>query len=106
MVDDRRPGEIRVHGRVVPLQDKQYRLIRALAAAPGECVPYDRLYGEVWGDAVVEDNQMHFQKNMLLKRIAAAAEDWRGVIRTVPRRGFLLELPPEQVRCLLLDGVA
>lgn len=106
VVDDRRPGEIRIRGRVVPLQDKQYRLIRALAAAPGECVPYDRLYGEVWGDAVVEDNQMHFQKNMLLKRIAAAAGDWRGVIRTVPRRGFVLELPAEQVRCLLLDSVA
>ena len=97
IIDDRRPNEIRVLGITVTLQDKQYRLIRLLAAHPGECVPYEEIYRAVWGETVVENNQMHFQKSLLLKRIAAVAPEWSGIIKSVPRRGFLLNLPPEQV---------
>ena len=97
IVDDRRPNEIRVTGITVTLQDKQYRLIRLLAAHPGECVPYDEIYRAVWGDTIVENNQMHFQKSLLLKRIAAVAPELSGIVKSVPRRGFLLDLPPEQV---------
>jgi DNA-binding winged helix-turn-helix (wHTH) protein len=100
VVDDTRPGEIELDGRTLPLQDKQYRLIRILAMHPGQCVPYDAtLYRDVWGDIVVEDNQMHYQKRMLIKRLAEAGPAWETLITTVPKRGFTLNLTPEQV-CL------
>jgi helicase len=97
VVDDRRPNEVRVLDIAIPLQDKQYRLIRLLAARPGECVPYEEIYRAVWGDTIVENNQMHFQKSLLLKRIAAVAPEWSGIIKSVPRRGFVLDLPLDQV---------
>lgn len=106
VVDDRRPGEIQIGGRAVALQEKQFLLIRALAARPGECVPYGELYGEVWGETVVEDNQMHFQKTALLRRVAAAAPEWARLVRTVPRRGFMLDLSPAQVARAPLTGAA
>lgn len=97
VVDDKQPGQIVLQGAEIPLQDKQYRLIRILAEFPGECVPYETIYAAVWGDTIVENNQMHFQKRKLLQRIEGAAPNCAAVIKTVPKRGFLLNLLPEQV---------
>lgn len=97
VIDDRHPGQIRLDGVVVRLQEKQYRLICALADAPGECVPYETIYTAVWEDAVVEPNQMHFQKRRLLERIKAALPDRAGLVTTIPKRGFVLDLEPGQI---------
>ncbi|MCP4645649.1 MAG: DEAD/DEAH box helicase, partial [bacterium] len=97
VVDDRRPGEILVDGVTVALQEKQYRLIRVLAEAPGECVPYDTIYDAVWGEAVVESGQMHFQKRRLLARVKEAVPSRAALVRTIPKRGFVLDLTPNQV---------
>ncbi len=97
IVDDRRPGRITLAGREVPLQDKQYQLIRLLAQTPGECVPYETIYTELWGASVVEDNQMHFQKRKLLSRIREAAPGHEEIVKTVPKQGFLLDVSPEKV---------
>jgi DNA-binding winged helix-turn-helix (wHTH) protein len=97
VVDDKHPGAITLEGASVKLQEKQYRLIRTLAARPGECVPYDTIYTAVWGDVVVEPNQMHFQKRKLLDRIARIAPHHDKLITTVPKRGFVLNLEPEAV---------
>jgi helicase len=97
VVDDRRPGEIHVNGKAVALQDKQYRLIRLLATCPGECVSYDSLYEVLWGDVMVENNQIHFQKRRLLKCIEVAVPDAKTLIKTIPKRGFLLDLAPAEV---------
>ncbi len=97
VVDDSRPGEILFNGVRIPLQDKQYRLIRVLAQHPGACLPYEAIYDAVWGSVIVEPNQMHFQKRKLIAAIAAAGVDHPELIRTVPKRGFALDLPPNQV---------
>ena len=97
VVDDRRPGEVLVEGKTVALQEKQYRLIRLLAETPGECVSYDTIYEALWGDVVVEPNQMHFQKRRLLTRVKAAAPNREKVVTTVPKRGFVLDLQPSEV---------
>lgn len=97
IVDDRRPGAIILDGDRIRLQEKQYRLIRALAAAPGECVPYDAVYDAVWGDSVVEPNQMHFQKRKLLAAVKARLPHRDDLITTISKRGFVLNLNPEQV---------
>ncbi|MEK7793897.1 MAG: DEAD/DEAH box helicase [Candidatus Hydrogenedentota bacterium] len=97
VVDDRNPDRVMVDGVAVTIQEKQYRLIRMLAASPGECVPYEELYAAVWGECIVEDNQMHYQKSELLKRIGGVVPSRRGMIKTVPKRGFVLALTPEEV---------
>ncbi|MCK5862189.1 MAG: DEAD/DEAH box helicase [Candidatus Hydrogenedentes bacterium] len=102
-VDDTRPGEVELGGHAIALQEKQYRLIRILAMQPGQCVPYAAIYREIWGDVVVEDNQMHYQKRMLIKRLATAGAEYNGIIGTVIKRGFTLKLTPEQVCLRIAD---
>lgn len=97
VVDERRPGRITLNGTAIALQEKQYRLLCALARRPGECVPYDDIYQQVWGDIIVEDNQMHYQKRILVKRLAEADPAFGALIGTVPKRGFTLNLTREQV---------
>ena len=97
VIDDRRPGAIHVDGARVPLQEKQYQLIRTLAANPSECVSYDAIYCALWGDNVVEPAQMHFQKRKLLASIAAASPQRTELVTTVPKRGFMLNLAAEEV---------
>lgn len=97
VVDERRPGEIIVEGKPIRLQEKQYRLILALASSPGECVDYETIYASVWGDVIVEQNQIHFQKRRLVERIREVAPHRGALIRTIPKRGFILDLAPAQV---------
>ena len=104
IVDDKHPSEIHLDGKRIRLQDKQYRLICALAASAGECVPYDTIYEAVWGEAIVESNQMHFQKRKLLDCIKAQLPGRANLITTVAKRGFVLGLTPEQVALRQLDS--
>jgi len=97
IIDDKHPGEILVDGARIRLQDKQYRLIQTLAAFPGDCVPYKTIYQTVWGDTVVEPNQMHFQKRRLLSKIQAELPERAQLITTIPKRGFVLNLTAEEV---------
>lgn len=99
VIDDRRAGGIELDGKRVELQEKQYRLIRVLAEHAGECVPYDTIYHALWGpEIVVEDGQIHFQKRMLLNRIRAVLPGRTTLIKTVPKRGYMLQLDPGEVR--------
>ncbi len=97
VVDARHPDRIQVDGAEVPLQEKQYQLVEVLASRAGECVGYEEIYAAIWGDVVVEDNQMHFQKRKLLKAVEAACPGRRDLVVTVPKRGFRLNLRPEEV---------
>ena len=95
--DPHRPGEVLVEGHAVTLQEKQYKLLQKLAAHPGECVSYEDIYTAVWGDSIVESNQMHVQKRQLLRAFAKVGCQIKSIIKTVPKRGFMLMLVPEQV---------
>lgn len=97
IVDDDHPGQVLLEGRPVRLQDKQFRLLRVLAEHPGACVPYDTIYDAVWGEIIVEPNQMHFQKRNLVKRILEVNPGHTELIGTTPKRGFRLNLAPDQV---------
>jgi DNA-binding winged helix-turn-helix (wHTH) protein len=81
----------------VKLQEKQYRLIRVLSVLPGECIPYETIYKMVWGNTIVETNQMHFQKRKLLESIRQVLPHRADLITTVPKRGFTLNLAPGEV---------
>ena len=97
VVDERRPGAITLDGVTIALQEKQFRLMEILAASPGECVPYEAIYAHVWGDAVVESQQMHFQKRKLVEQIAKACPNRGDIVQTVKKRGFMLEVPASSV---------
>ena len=99
VVDERRPNEVRLEGRAIPLQKKQYQLLRLLAESPGDCVPYDTIYTELWGDTIVEQNQIHYQKRTLLQRVREHCPEWEErLIETRNKCGFVLALSPESVR--------
>ena len=97
IVDDRHPGEILLDGQSIRLQEKQYRLIQCLATSPGVCLPYEVLYRKLWGNIIVESNQMHFQKRKLLEAISEKQPDRAGLITTIAKRGFVLNLAEDQV---------
>jgi len=98
VVDDRNPEHVVLDGCQVRLQAKQYQLLRCLAERPGECIPYETLYNALWDDGViVEDAQLHQQKRRLLNRIKEVLPGRARCVRTVPKRGFVLDLPPSQV---------
>jgi len=105
IIDDRRPGQICVDGKSVKLQEKQYRLVRFLAETPGECVSYDKVYAALWGDTIVEQNQIHFQKRRLLERIKEASPHRAEIVRTIPKRGFVLDLTPGEISLYSLAEV-
>ena len=97
IIDDAQPGRIVLDGERIELQDKQYRLIRTLAKAPGTCVSYDVIYRAVWGETIVENNQMHFQKRRLLAAVAARCPHRAQLVTTRAKRGFVLELDRDAV---------
>jgi helicase len=97
VVDERRPRQIELDGVTIPLQEKQYRLIQVLAGSPGECVDYETVYQHLWGDLIVESNQLHFQRRQLVERIKGLVPAREKMVRTVPKRGFLLDLQPDEV---------
>lgn len=92
IVDDLRPQQITLEGQVIALQEKQYRLIRLLAANPGQCVPYNAVYKAIWPNVTVEDQQLHLQKNKLLSAIARLCPQHAKLVTTIPKRGFVLNL--------------
>jgi len=98
IVDDGRPNEIALDEHKVPLQRKQFELIRLLAGAPGECIRYETIYDTLWDGVCVEQSQMHYQKRTLLQRIREACPGGeKDLITTRNRYGYALNLPPESV---------
>jgi helicase len=100
LIDTRVPNEIWLDGVRIELQDKQFQLIQMLAKSPGKCVPYDEIYDRIWGDVVVEPNQMSFQKSRLMDRIRRGAPGRGRLIQTISKRGFKLDLGAHEVRVL------
>ena len=74
------------------------------AGHAGSCVSYDQIYDDLWGAIIVEQNQIHFQKRKLKKAITEHAPEFESIITTVPKRGFLLDLAPDQVEVIGTSG--
>lgn len=97
IIDENRPQQITLDGQIIALQEKQYRLVHLLATRPGQCVPYDTIYNTLWSSVTVEDNQLHLQKTKLLQAIAKVCPQHAKAIKTVPKRGFMLNLKTSEV---------
>ncbi len=95
------PKRLFVSGREVRINPVQHRLAEALATRPGECVSYAELHDRIWGpEEIVVQGMIYTYKSRLLRRIreALGRRAPEDLIITVPRRGMLLNLSPEQVQ--------
>ncbi len=98
-LDSAQPDCVLFHGRRIPLRPLEWRLLAALAARPGRCVPYRELFAEVWGPGeVVEHGQINWHRSRLAKRLTEALPEGEVVpLRNFPRRGYCLDLAEDQV---------
>ena len=74
-------------GEQVDLRPRSLAVLRLLAENAGRLVRKDEIIAEVWGDVVVTDDS-------LIRCVAdirkAIGDRERRIVRTVPRRGYLL----------------
>ncbi|MGI5817514.1 MAG: DEAD/DEAH box helicase [Armatimonadota bacterium] len=98
VIDADRPDHILLDGKPVELRPAEFRLLRVLAEAPRACVDYEAIYRGIWGDETfVEPAQIYSHRSRLAGKLAEAVPGAADLLRTIPRRGIMLDLPPEGV---------
>jgi DNA-binding response OmpR family regulator len=82
------PGERRVlcNGLPIEIGGRAFDLLLVLLKSRGELVTKEEIVSYVWPSTVVDESNLRFQMASLRK---ALGED-RDVIKTVPRRGYVL----------------
>lgn len=70
-----------------PLRPKSYRLLEVLCERRGELVSKDDLVREVWPDVIVSDDSLAHCVSDIRR---ALGPDAAKLLRTVPRRGYML----------------
>ena len=84
-------GELCVRGTVIALRPKSFALLVYLGRHPGRLLTKDELIEAVWPDVAVTDDSLV----QCISELRAALEDGdQRLIKTVPRRGYLLNAPP------------
>ncbi len=84
---DLKQGRLRNGAGDVPLRPKSLALLIHLVKNPGRVIGKDELIEAVWPDVVVSDDSL----TQCMKDIRAALGlEAEGLIRTVPRRGYIL----------------
>ncbi|HEV2097604.1 MAG TPA: winged helix-turn-helix domain-containing tetratricopeptide repeat protein [Stellaceae bacterium] len=83
-------GSLNAGGRVIELRPKSFGLLTYLVENPGRLVPKDELLGAIWPDVTVGDESLA----KCISEVRAALNDSaQRLVRTVPRRGYLLDVP-------------
>jgi len=72
-------------GKPIVLGGRAFEVLATLIKAKGRVVGKDELFSKVWAGTVVEDNNLQVQVSLLRKAFGD-----RGLIQTVPRRGYRL----------------
>ncbi len=85
---DETQRELRMAGRVMPLQPRPFELLAYLARHCDRVVPKDELLDNLWKDVIVADNSL--QRAVSLIRSALAPAGVANAIRTFPRHGYRL----------------
>ncbi|MCK4323178.1 MAG: DEAD/DEAH box helicase [Armatimonadetes bacterium] len=101
-ISEARPDRVIFRGQEVALRPAEYKLLRALARRPQQCVRYQEIYDQIWGpDEIVEPGQVYWHRSQLVKKlryIGGEQGDKAVPIRTLPRRGYMLDVEPERVK--------
>jgi DNA-binding winged helix-turn-helix (wHTH) protein/TolB-like protein len=84
-------GELRVAGAAVPLRPKTFALLAYLVSQPGRLLTKDELIEAVWPDVTVTDDSL---VQCISELRAAFGDGDQRLIKTVPRRGYLLDVIP------------
>lgn len=75
-------------GRTAALRPQAADVLKVLATRPGEIVTKDELMQVVWGNIAVTDDSL---VQCILEIRKALGDDKHEIVRTAPRRGYLLE---------------
>ena len=83
-------GELLGPGGEIRLRPKAFEVLRYLVMHHGRLVPRDELLEAVWGQVVVTDDSL---TQCLLEIRKALGASGRRIVRTVHRRGYMLDVP-------------
>lgn len=83
-------GSLSCRGVVIPLRPKSFAMLQYLLEHAGQLVSREELLEAVWPGAVVTDDSV---AQCLLEIRKALADDQRSIVRTVPRRGLIFDVP-------------
>lgn len=83
-------GALSRAGVEVKLRPKSFEVLRYLVEHAGRLVGKDELINAVWGRVVVTDGSL---TQCIIDIRRAVGDDGQRLIRTVPRRGFILDIP-------------
>jgi len=81
-------GCLRTGDRDIALPPKPFEVIRYLAQNAGRLVPKQELFGAVWPNVIVTDDSLVRCIRELRSKLG---DDGHRLIKTVPRRGYLLD---------------
>jgi TolB-like protein/DNA-binding winged helix-turn-helix (wHTH) protein/Tfp pilus assembly protein PilF len=87
-------GELSCAGTDVKLRPKSFDVLRYLVEHAGRLVHKSELLDAVWGSTVVTEGSL---TQCIIDIRRAVGEQGQGLIRTVPRRGFILDVPVSQL---------
>ena len=96
-------AEVRLAGKTVPLRRQSFDVLVHLLQRPHRIVSKDELLDAVWGNKVVTDGAL---KHCLMEIRAAIGDRERKVVRTVARRGYILEALVTKQSVAAGDGVS
>jgi TolB-like protein/DNA-binding winged helix-turn-helix (wHTH) protein/predicted Zn-dependent protease len=74
----------------IPLRPKSYQVLLYLVTHPGRLVGRQELLDAVWGKTVITDDSL---TQCLVEIRRALGDEARKTVRTVPRRGYLFDVP-------------
>ncbi|RUX26206.1 transcriptional regulator [Mesorhizobium sp. M2A.F.Ca.ET.042.01.1.1] len=83
-------GTLRRDGEIVPVRPKTLELLAFLTRNPGRVLSKDELLQAVWPGIIVSEDSLTQSIRDARKSIGDEAQ---ALIRTVPRRGYLFQLP-------------
>ena len=87
---DLRQGCLHAGDRQIELRPKSFALLRYLVENAGRLVPKDELVNAIWPSVVVTDESL----TRCISDVRLALDDsGQRIIKTVPRRGYLLAAP-------------
>lgn len=94
-------GELLDSDAVIPLRPKSFDVLCHLALRQGKLVSQAELLAAVWGDLVVTDNSV---RQCITDIRKALSDDDHSVLRTIPSRGYILEMPEPEDKGLLHES--
>ena len=79
-------------GKDIPLRPKCFEVLSYLVEHPGVLISKDELLGTIWPDVVVTEDSL---TQCVIQIRKALGDRSKVIVRTVPRRGYLFDIPVE-----------